>query len=254
MAIDNQKALRESYKALSPYSDKQRWEFNNNLVHLDFLTKKINKGTTILDAGCGIGILALALKILGYRNVSGVDKHLFNRDSQYYRGDAIRQLHMVWKKYGLLISEKDILNSKNSGIYDVVISVATIEHQKSPKKFMEGLIANLKKDGYLYIATPNLTHLLNRVRFLFNRAPLSNLQTFFEQGDTFDGHWREYTLNELYMMCEWLHMEVVVAKNVQSMRPQFAFVLNRDLYVNVFRFIACSYLGMGDTNIILARK
>jgi len=36
--MNNKEALRKSYEILSPYSDKQFWEFNNNLTHFNFLT------------------------------------------------------------------------------------------------------------------------------------------------------------------------------------------------------------------------
>ena len=53
--MDNAGALKKAYACLSPYADKQHWEFNNNLVHLDFITKYIPKTASLLDIGCGIG-------------------------------------------------------------------------------------------------------------------------------------------------------------------------------------------------------
>ena len=84
--MNNKEALQKAYQILSPFSDKQKWEFNNNLVHLNFLTKHINKDKTIFDAGCGIGILDMALTLLEYK-VEGGDKYLFATDSNFAVND-----------------------------------------------------------------------------------------------------------------------------------------------------------------------
>ncbi|PIR93545.1 hypothetical protein COT99_00035 [Candidatus Falkowbacteria bacterium CG10_big_fil_rev_8_21_14_0_10_43_10] len=250
--MSNKEALRQSYKILSPFSDKQRWEFNNNLVHLNFLTKYLDKSRTIFDAGCGIGILALALTLLGYK-VEGGDKYLFTFGSKF-AVDDIEKLRTIWKKYNLRISEKDILTDEISQKYDAIISIATIEHQRNPKLFLEKLKNAVKDGGHIYIATPNISHLLNRARFLFGLSPMSgHLKQWFEQGENFTGHFREYTLSELRQMSEWSGLQIVVAKNVQSMRPNIKSGL-RAIYMNLFRLLSFILPGAGDTNLILCKK
>ena len=78
--MTNKEILEKSYKILSPYSDAQLWEFNSNLIHLNLLTKNLSKDSTILDAGCGIGILALAIKLTGYK-IDGADKYQFKESN-----------------------------------------------------------------------------------------------------------------------------------------------------------------------------
>lgn len=251
--MTNTQALKKAYNILSPYADRQRWEFNNNLVHLRHIAKHVPKESTILDVGCGIGILDVALKLLGYR-VTGVDKYMFEPNNSFSVVD-IEGLRRIWEQSGFSILAKDILRDDIGQTYGTVISIATIEHQKDPKRFLERMLGVLDLGGLLYIATPNISHLLNRARFLFGRSPVSaHLPEFFKKGEEYEGHWREYTLSELRQMFEWLNMTMVSSKNMQSMPPGFKLSSPRTWYVGIFRLISHFIPGARDTNIIIGRK
>ena len=117
-------ALQQAYQVLSPYADKQRWEFHNNLVHLLFITKYIPKTSSMLDVGCGIGILDVALQLLGYR-VTGVDKYLFKEDNSFTVADRAG-LERVWAERRLRVLPGDIIQDEVGERFDAVISIATI--------------------------------------------------------------------------------------------------------------------------------
>lgn len=249
----NKEALKKAYTLFSPYADKQAWEFNNNLVHLKFITKYIPKTASILDVGCGIGILDLALILLGYK-VTGVDKYLFETNNSFSIDD-LNGLRRIWEANGLVILSKDILRDNVAGQFGAVISIATVEHQKDPRRFLAGLLAPLSAGGIIYIATPNISHLLNRARFLFGFSPLSgHLEKWFKKGENFEGHWREYTVKELKQMFAWLNIAIIGARNKQSLRPNFKLTSLRSWYVGIFRLLAYLLPGTGDTNIIIGRK
>lgn len=251
--MTNEEALERAYTQLSPFSDCQRWEFHNNLVHLRYITKWVRKDQRILDAGCGIGILSVALLLLGY-HVEGADKYIFQPNNQYSIGD-IAQLQAVWKKFGLRITERDFILESIPQSFDCIISIATIEHIKDPKFFLSTLQAQLVPGGSLYVATPNLAHLLNRIRFLFGRSPmLHTIGQFFKEGDRFTGHWREYTLPELISFFQWLDFDHIKGVTMQSMPPFRRFKNMRELYVDLARLLAYILPGTGDTNIIFARR
>ena len=250
--MTNKEALQKAYQSLSPFSNKQKWEFNNNLVHLNFLTKHIEKNKTIFDVGCGIGILAMALNFLDYK-IEGGDKFVFKEEGDLAVND-INKLQDIWKKYNLKISDQDILVDRTNEQYDVIISIATIEHQTNPKKFLEKIKTAIKSDGYIYLATPNVSHLLNRIRFLFGRSSLGNLENFYQQGENFTGHWREYTLSELKQMCVLSGFKIVKASNIQSMKPNLKIKNLRLIYVSLFRLVSYFMPGARDTNIILGKK
>lgn len=251
--MNNKEALQKAYALLSPYADKQRWEFNNNLVHLRYFTRYIPKTASILDIGCGIGILDLALIFLGYK-VAGIDKYVFEPNNSFSIDD-MNGLRRIWNEQGLVIKAKDVLRDNIEEQYGAIISIATIEHQSDPKRFLENLLGTLKPGGLLYIATPNISHLLNRTRLAFGLSPLSgHLEKWFKKGESFEGHWREYALKELKQMFAWLDIKVLIAKNKQSMQPGFKLVTPRSWYVGILRLLARLLPGAGDTNIIIGRK
>jgi len=249
---DNRKILQHAYAALRPYSHKNRWEFKSNLAHLNIITRYISRRHTVLDAGCGLGILAVALRLAGY-DVEGSDKYVFESSNDFSVADIAR-LESLWAARGLRVFQNDILTDNFEKKYGVIISIATIEHQKYPKLFLERLRAGIATGGYLYLATPNVTHLLNRFRFLFGQSSFNNLQDFFDQGEHFIGHWREYTLRDLERMLGWCGFEIVTARNVQDKLCHFATGRPRDMYVNALRLCAYALPGAREANIILGKK
>lgn len=200
------------------------WDFDCNLEHLNIITKYIPKNVSIFDAGCGSGILDMALAFLGY-DVRGGD----------------------------LKTNFDILKDKLDRQYDAVINIAVIEHQTNLGLFVARLKDMVRDGGYIYIATPNPTHLLNRIRFLFGGPPMGNLKEWFNS-DNFTGHVREYTLAELKQMFEWAGIKIIEAKNKQVIKPKLNFKSFRNIYVNLFRFLAYFIPGTGDANVILGKK
>jgi SAM-dependent methyltransferase len=249
---NNRKILQQAYAALAPYSQKNRWEFTSNLVHLNIITRYVPREYAILDAGCGLGILAVALRLAGYE-VEGSDKYIFENNNDFSVADIAR-LQELWAAQGLRVWHKDIIVDDFEKQYGAIISIATIEHQKYPKLFLEKLRTAISAGGYLYLATPNVTHLLNRLRFLCGKSPFNNLQDFFEQSEHFIGHWREYTLNDLKRMLTLAGFEVIVARNVQDKPCRFAVHNLRDAYVNALRLCAYALPGAREANIILGKK
>lgn len=248
-------ALEQSYIELAPYSNRHRWEFYNNLKHIEFLSKYVPKEARILDIGSGMGILALALTKLGYQ-ADGLDKYIFLPDTYIALGqDALQKLNAVWQKNNIKIIDKDIFEYDPPDKYDCVINIAVIEHQKDPKKFLEACLSNLKADGYFFCVTPNMVDLLNRFRVLLGRSAFRDLKPFFDAGEKFVGHWREYTMDELIQMCNWSSLQVVEALNYRT-SPYFnkKDTKVRSVFLALFRFLATFIPGSRDTNSIICKK
>ncbi len=244
-------ALKKSYSTLAPHSDSQRWEFDNNIFHLKSIVKNTSKKDRIIDVGCGIGILALALKNLGYY-VVGIDKYVFEPRNSYNVAD-IENLKKIWKKGGLDISSGDLFNSTQNTGFDVALSIAVIEHQKDVKGFIENLSGYVKKDGKIYVATPNVSNFLNRFRMLLGKAPMSNIASFLKAGEGFNGHWREYTIAELKTIAQISGLEIIEIGNKQTTKPYFSTNF-RKWHVSLARFGGYVFPGTGDTNYIWMKK
>lgn len=249
--MTNEQALKKAIDIIYPYNQKAGWDFESNLAHLNTITKYISKNISIFDAGCGWGVLALALIFLGYK-VEGGDKYIFE-EKNGYSIQGIEGISKLWSNYGLNVQKIDILKDNPGRKYGAVISIATIEHQVNPVFFLSRLKQAVEDDGHIYIATPNVSHLLNRIRFLFGRPAMGNIKEFYSE-ENFEGHFREYTLAELKQMFKMAGIKIILAKNRQETKPKLKFRNFRDIYVNLFRFISYFIPGTGDANIILGRK
>lgn len=212
------KALDESYAMLSRWSKKQRWEFNSNVYHIQRITKAVQDKTyTIVDIGCGIGILAIALKLLGYQKVYGADRDVFLSNTDYTVTE-IDELKKIWDKMSItIVPSVDDLPAQA----DFVVSIAVIEHQPYPKEYFTSLKQVMKKGARIYIATPNISNFRNRIRVLIGRAPVVTLEKWYEESRNFVGHWHEYTLKELMRVCELGGLHVIDGESEQTHKSPF---------------------------------
>ena len=93
------------------------------------------------------------------------------------------------------------------------------------------------------------------MRFIFGLSPMqAHLVDWFQKGEQYEGHWREYTLTELRTMFEPLQIDNIAAENIQSIKPRLSITSIRALYKNLFRVLSLLIPGSRDTNIIIGRK
>jgi 2-polyprenyl-3-methyl-5-hydroxy-6-metoxy-1,4-benzoquinol methylase len=249
-------AIEYSYKTLEPFSkrfsvDKKRLLFSINILHKEL---KGVRDKNILDVGCSIGLGCLALQQMGAR-ATGIDKYIFEPQDELFHIEDLDSLREIWRSQNLDIQNLDFFYQENklkSGDYDVVMNEAVIEHLRDPKGFLDKMFSMARPGGYVLISTPNFSTLLQRFRFLFGRSPMWNLKDFYNMGESFTGHWREYTVRELEQMCEWSGFEVVETWNVNMLTP---FKWNPR---KMFRFFVKSFSelvpGSRDTNFILCKR
>lgn len=107
------------------------------------LRSLLKKDLEVLDYGGGIGRLAHTLKSEGYR-------------TDYYEKSRPAQ-RLARKHFGIAQAK---LNKK----YDIIILVDVIEHFHNPERNVEELKKLLKKDGVIYVETPNADDPIARLR------------------------------------------------------------------------------------------
>lgn len=128
------------------------------LGELEILAKYLPKADLILEAGCGLGQVVLALDHRGF-TVEGVD---FAEETIDYAKKLLPDLHLRTGD----ITKLDVENNHYGGY----ISLGVLEH--NPKGPLEGLIEAhrvLKPEGIACISVPYLNHYRSRIK--------KNLQT-----------------------------------------------------------------------------
>ena len=91
--------------------------------------------------------------------------------------------------------------------------MAVIEHiPHTPKYFLEKLRSKLKNGGVLIIDTPNLTRLENRINLNNDISTFQNINSQFNTDIPWEGHHREFTMNELIYILKELKFSNIYNK------------------------------------------
>ena len=87
------------------------------------------------------------------------------------------------------------------GTYDAVFCLGVIEHiPHTPRIFLQSLDRILKPRGTLVIDTPNIGYLYTRRKLSMGQSVMAHLSTQFVTELPFEGHHREYTVEEVRWM------------------------------------------------------
>ena len=112
----------------------------------DECSRKPLEGRSVLDVGCGGGLLAEPLARLGGR-VTGIDASPEVISVAREHGEAM----------GLDIDYRAGDVQELKGRFDLVTAMEVIEHVADPALFVEALAKRLAADGLLIMSTPNAT-------------------------------------------------------------------------------------------------
>lgn len=108
------------------------------------------EGLTLLDIGCGGGLLAEPMRRLGFE-VTAVDAGAANIAAAAAHADAA----------GLAInyrcSTAESLLAEAAGPFDVILNMEVIEHVTDPRGFLASCVSLLAPDGLMVLATLNRT-------------------------------------------------------------------------------------------------
>ena len=128
-----------------------RIEYIKNNIIKDFNNSKGKKpleGVSILDIGCGGGLLSEPLARLG-ANVVGIDASKRNIDVAKHH---LNKSKLKIKYYNS--SPENFLYDKK---FDVILNMEIVEHVDNVQNFMNECSKFLKKNGIMFVATLNQT-------------------------------------------------------------------------------------------------
>lgn len=126
--------------------------------------RDMDRSVKILELGCGEGTGLSILHRIGFKNLTGVE----------ISPERIKRARKkVPSSVELREIEDDMPLPYDDGSFDVVISLAVIEHTASPDKFVAEIARVLKKNGYSVISSDCLTwNLMQLLRLYKSDQPI----------------------------------------------------------------------------------
>lgn len=182
MGIGDAMGVKEFYEAM--YGDD-----STRKMKLPFLYRKLRKfevnryelayqvapgGNSLLDMGCGDGELLLRLKDK-YQEVWGVDvaKPRIERIQRKFGNES--DIHVRVEDVNEQLGFKD-------GSFDTITVVAVLEHIFDPFHLIKECYRLLVKGGTLIVEVPNIGWLLNRIRLLMGKLPVTSNEVGWDGG------------------------------------------------------------------------
>jgi len=161
----------------------ERWMEGIKLV-LTLLTKENKlKSIKILDVGCGNGFFFKFLNDIAKKRKIDISRiKYFGLDSNPLFRKDIEGINGKFICCNILNLSKTTGNEK----FDIIIASEIIEHIDETDRFVEEIKKVVKRDGYIYLTTPNLAAWHCRLMLLFGFQPLptevSNISASFGKG------------------------------------------------------------------------
>jgi 2-polyprenyl-3-methyl-5-hydroxy-6-metoxy-1,4-benzoquinol methylase len=178
--------------------------FRNSITRLYHLIGMLRSmgvcpGSSILEVGSFYCYFAGALQRLGYQ-VTAIDRY-----RQF--GGALGSFVTDFCLSGGAVIETDgdheVEDLRKLGKFDAVISMAVVEHiPHTPREFLAALASHVRPRGVLAIDTPNIARYFNRKALAEGRSIHQPIEYQFPSTIPFEGHHREYTVDEVRWMLE----------------------------------------------------
>lgn len=161
------------------------------------LSLHVPAGGRVLDFGSYFGNFSLVARAMGFQ-VDAVDSY-----AEY--GSAMATLAALQRAEGILVHDFNEtghdLGIFGPHVFDAVICAGVIEHiPHTPRLLLETVTRALKPGGVLILDTPNLAYLYKRLALLDGRSIFAPIVEQYYTELPFEGHHREYTVDELTWM------------------------------------------------------
>lgn len=208
------------------------------------------QGKRLLDVGSGPMDKTAVLAGMGFDCFAADDLS----DPWHKLGTITEDILNFGKSHGVkfhLQTADDYTIPFENGSFDIVLSVAVIEHlHDTPRHIMNAMGDKLKTGGILVIQMPNSVNLRKRMSVLRGRTNYNPLGELFYSIGGYRGHVREYTLSETVQLCEWSGFELVEARTFEHLAQEKLKGLPRWLYTQAGNLIPSLRSGL----MVVCRK
>lgn len=155
----------------------------------------------VLDFGSYLGNFSFMLRDAGY------EVHALDSYRRY--GECLSRVVAELQRQDISVLDSDDLGRDCAGVatgtYDAVICMGVIEHiPHTPRLLLETLHRILKPGGWLILDTPNLGYLYKRQQLQRGESVYCPLELQYETELPFEGHHREFTVQEVRWMLDRL--------------------------------------------------
>lgn len=175
-----------------------------NPLRLDYIDQHAQlAGKTVLDVGCGGGILSESMARRGAASVLGVDMAELSLQTAQAHADAGRVANVAYR----CVSVED-LAAEMPQAFDVVTCMEMLEHVPDPASIIHACAKLAKADGWVFFSTINRNpksylHLIVGAEYVLNVVPKG----------THD--WQKFiTPAELARMCRQAGLDVIDTKGM----------------------------------------
>lgn len=177
-------------------------QYENILIDFNKIFNGNLNGKRVLEISSFLGVVDIALAKIGFE--------VYTYDIPEFQNNS--KLNELYSKFNVHPSSGYLKDVWQNGLpypdnhFDAVILSEVIEHLNfNPLPVLQEINRILKKDGILYITTPNQVNLINRIKIILGRSIRNSISDSVTQLDqtkhTICGiHWREYTLEELIQL------------------------------------------------------
>lgn len=158
------------------------------------LLKYIPSNKTILDVGCGSGLLGKLYRknknvVIGIDNSLAIESRAKQRLNRFYDAD--------------ITSYKQISTLLRNLKFDVIIFADILEHVYDPIGLINFYKKFLKKEGLIYISVPNIAVWYVRIGLFFGKFSYSDTGTLDR------AHIRFFTKKNLLMLQKYCNLQIV---------------------------------------------
>jgi ubiquinone/menaquinone biosynthesis C-methylase UbiE len=214
---------------------------------LKIIRKIARAGDKMLDVGCGNGdFMLLMKKHFPKAKIEGID--ISKRE--------VKEAQKRKLKVKLADIEKGAKLKAN--YYDIAYAGEVIEHLYNPDFFLEQMNSCLKKNGYLFITTPNLLAWYNRILALIGIQPLflepstksklvgAGFLKRFKNESTPVGHVRIFTFSALEDLLKMHGFKIIEARGAifDEGLPKKIWLIDR--FFNAFPKLASHFVILAE--------
>ncbi len=216
----------------------------------DTVVANLPISSKILDFGCGPCDKTTILQKLGY-DCFGYD----DLQDNWHKMNNNREIILKFiKTQGINFIDGE--NEKEwpfqSSSFDMVMLHDVIEHlHDSPRTLLNDLVETLIDGGLLFITVPNLGNIRKRIHLLLGKTNLAPFNGYYWSPDPWRDHIREYVLDDLKKLADYLELEVI---EIMARDHMLTSKKIPKIFIPFWKAITKLFPGWKDSWSLLAKK